>query len=53
MAADRQLELCRPDGTHDRTVPPPTPITRRPGDGLQGPRAQFSAPRCHHQLEPV
>ncbi|MCP5024915.1 MAG: hypothetical protein GY929_01400, partial [Actinomycetia bacterium] len=34
MAADRQLELYRPDGTHDRTVPPPTPITRRPRDGL-------------------
>ncbi|MCP3909909.1 MAG: DUF222 domain-containing protein [Actinomycetia bacterium] len=43
MAADRQLELCRPDGTHDRTVPPPTPITRRPRDGVKGPRAHFSA----------
>ncbi len=28
MAQDRTLTLRRPDGTLDRTVPPPTPITR-------------------------
>ncbi len=28
MDADRTLHLTRPDGTHDRTIPPPRPITR-------------------------
>ncbi len=28
MSADRTLTLTRPDGTHDRTIAPPTPITR-------------------------
>ncbi len=28
MEPDRTLRLYRPDGTHDRTIPPPTPITR-------------------------
>jgi hypothetical protein len=29
MDADRTLHLHRPDGTHHRTIPPPTPITRQ------------------------
>ena len=28
MAADRSLKLWRPDGTLERQIPPPTPITR-------------------------
>lgn len=26
MDADRTLQLSRPDGTHDRTIPPPVPV---------------------------
>lgn len=36
MDADRTLHLFRPDGSHDRTLPPPVPVNQRT--------------RMHHQL---
>ncbi|MCP3911725.1 MAG: hypothetical protein GY745_11970 [Actinomycetia bacterium] len=33
LASDRTIKLFRPDGSHDRTIPPPEPIHRRPRDG--------------------
>ena len=33
MAADRAIKLYRPNGSFDRTIPPPIPLTRRTRDG--------------------